>query len=129
MPARREYRSGSLWLRGNRFYLRYRVAGKQKAVFLVVKDDEHHSKTCSAVRKLVNHKMAELGVAPTSEGLKVADFWKNTYLPHVTQNLASSTLVSYEDMWTRRIEPRFGKLILTEVKSSQITEFLSACQT
>jgi integrase len=28
-------------------------------------------------------------------------------------------------MWTRRIEPRFGKLVLTEVKSSQITEFLS----
>jgi hypothetical protein len=52
MAARRQYRSGSLWLRGNRFYLRYRVAGKQKAVFWVVKDDEHHSKTTSQSRKL-----------------------------------------------------------------------------
>jgi integrase len=126
MPARREYRSGSLWLRGDRFYLRYRVAGKQKAVFLVVKDDEHHSKTCSAVRKLVKGKMAELGVERTDGDQKLSDFWKSTYLPHVKANLRPSTLHSYEDMWTRRIEPRFGKLILTEVKSSQITEFLSA---
>jgi integrase len=105
--------------------LRYRFAGKQKAVFLVVKDDEYHSRTCSAVRKLVKDKMAELGVERTDGDQKLSDFWKSTYLPHVKQNPANSTLVSYEDMWTRRIEPRFGKLILTEVKSSQITEFLS----
>jgi hypothetical protein len=81
--------------------------------------------TCSAVRKLVKDRMAELGVERTDGDQKLSDFWKSTYLPHVKQNLASSTLVSYDDMWTRRIEPRFGKLILTEVKSSQITEFLS----
>jgi integrase len=129
MPARREYRSGSLWLRGDRFYLRYRVAGKQKAVFLVKRDDEHHSKTCSAVRKLVKDRMAELGVTPTSEGLKVADFWKNTYQPHVKQNWAPSTLHSYEDLYERFIEPRFGKSVLGEVRTHQLTEFLTGLAT
>ena len=69
--------------------------------------------------------MAELGVEKTDGDQKLSDFWKSTYLPHVKANLRPSTLHSYEDMWIRRIEPRFGKLILTEVKSSQITEFLS----
>jgi hypothetical protein len=90
MPARREYRSGSLWLIGNRFYLRYRVAGKQKAVFLVVKDDEFHSPTCAAVRKKAKAKLEELGVGSRgrSSEATVADFWKNTYQPHVKQNWA-----------------------------------------
>jgi hypothetical protein len=47
----------------------------------VVKDDEHHSKTCSAVRKLVKDRMAELGVARTDGDQKLSEFWKSTYLP------------------------------------------------
>jgi hypothetical protein len=50
--------------------------------FLGGKGRRAHSKTCSAVRKLVKDRMAELGVAPTPEGLKVADFWKNSYPRH-----------------------------------------------
>jgi hypothetical protein len=107
MPARREYRSGSLWLRGNRFYLRYRVAGKQKAVFLCVKDDKNHSSSSSAVRMLAKKKIEELGLNQSSSvSVTVQDFWNQTYQPHVRANLASSTLVSYTDMWNRRIEPR-----------------------
>jgi integrase len=124
--ARREYRSGSLWLRGQRFYLRFYQAGKQKAVFLCVKDDLHHSPTCSVVRKLAKEKLATLGVSnPSRDGMKVSDFWNQTYEPHVRQNWAPSTLHSYTDLWERFIEPRFGKMDLGEVRTHQLTEFLT----
>jgi hypothetical protein len=79
------------------------------------------------VRKKAKAKLEELGVG--SKGLSseatVADFWKNTYQPYVKQNWAPSTLHSYEDLYERFIEPRFGKSALGEVRTHQLTEFLT----
>jgi integrase len=43
----------------------------------------------------------------------------------VKENLAPSTLKSYEDLYARFIEPKFGKSKLTDVKTHQLTEFLT----
>jgi len=47
MKRPRKHQTGSVWLRGSSFFLRfYDENGKRKTEFLVEKDDAHYSETC-----------------------------------------------------------------------------------
>jgi hypothetical protein len=55
-PNKRQ--TGSVWLCGSSFFLRfYDEGGKRKTEFLCEKDDAHYSETCPKVKDLAAEKM------------------------------------------------------------------------
>jgi integrase len=130
ISRRRKFQKGSIWLRGDNFYVRYYgLDRKQKTEFLVTKDAKHHSKTCAPVKKLFAAVMARVNSASTSGVLQVVTveaFWESTYLPFVEKNLRPSTIISYKDIWNRILKGHFGLQLLVEYRAHQATEFLSS---
>jgi integrase len=125
---RRKHQSGSLWLRGSNWYVRYYgLDRKQKTEFLVIKDDKHHSKTCAPVKKLFADTMARVNAASApAQVVTIRGFWESTYLPFVEQNLRRSTVITYKIIWNKTLKDHFGSNLLVEYRAHQATEFLSS---
>ena len=127
-PRTRRHQSGSVWLRGSNFYLRYYGPDRrQKTELLCARDDKHHSKTCAPVKRLAAAAMARVnsGVGAASQSPTVSEFWDKTYLPFAEKHMRPSTVGSYKDLWTRHLKPHFDGTRLGEYKSSDATDFLT----
>lgn len=127
-PRKRKHQSGSVWLRGSNFYLRYYGPDRrQKTELLCARDDKHHSRTCAPVKKLAAAAMARVnsGVGAASQSPTVSEFWEKIYLPFAEKNLRPSTVGSYKDLWARHLKPHFDGTRLGEYHSSDGTAFLT----
>jgi integrase len=98
---------------------------RQRSVKLVDRDDVHFSTTCEPVRRLAAAKLAELA-EPKQAGADVllSDFWDRTYLPFTEQNLKTSTVTGYKQIWQQHLRAHFGETKLTDYRTSTASKFL-----
>jgi integrase len=128
MKRPRKHQSGSIWLRGSSFFLRfYDEQGKRKTEFLCEKDDAHYSDTCPAVKDLaakrierVNRSNATPSESPTAGG-----FWEATYLPWARANLRPSTVEVYESIWNSQLDAELGERRIDSYTPADATRFLT----
>jgi len=129
------YQSGYVYEASGAFFVRYYVTeivdGKptrvQSSYRLCAKDDKYHSRTCKAVKQLAADHMAEVNAQTTpTNNLSVADFWDKTYLPFAEENLRSSTVHGYKQIWSQHLKSHFGQMLLKEYKTPMGSVFLTS---
>jgi integrase len=129
MDRPRKHQSGSIWLRGSSFFLRfYDEQGKRKTEFLCEKDDEHYSDTCPVVKDLASRRMEKVNRAnatPT-ETPTVGGFWEAEYLPWARANLRPSTVEVYESIWNSQLDSELGDRRIDSYSPADATKFLTA---
>jgi len=54
-----------------------------------------------------------------------SELWKAEYLPVIERDLRPSTVESYKQLWSKHIEPEFGHRTMSDVRSSDVTKFLT----
>jgi integrase len=55
----------------------------------------------------------------------VVEYWDNTYLPHITENLKPSTLQGYQQLWKQHLKAHFGATLLRDYRTPVMTNFLT----
>jgi Phage integrase, N-terminal SAM-like domain len=116
-----------------RYYLTEIVDAKPKRVQrshrLCSKDNKYHSRTCKPVRQKCEEFMR--GINEQTPGranerdITVADFWEKTYLPFAKENLRTSTVYGYEQIWNQHLKLHFGELTLKEYRTHMGSVFLT----
>ncbi len=128
MRRPRKHQSGSVWLRGQSFFLRfYDEQGKRKTEFLCEKDDTHYSETCPAVKDLASKEMEKVNRSNSTpaEAQTVGGFWESQYLPWAKANLRGSTLDSYVHIWNQRLDGELGGRQIDQYGPADATAFLT----
>jgi integrase len=101
----------------------------QKSHLLCRKDARHFSKSCKAVRLLAEDFMRTVNTGSHEGDLRIADFWETTYLPFVKQNMKSSTVTGYEQIWNQHLKAHFNGTLLSEYKTHLASAFLYSLTT
>jgi integrase len=93
---------------------------------LCVKDDRHHSSTCKPVRRLAAAHMAQVNerTAPVNY-TTVAEFWRTTYEPFITEQKKFSTVHGYKQIWESTLKSHFGSIALKDYRTPDATVFLT----
>jgi integrase len=126
-PHKRQ--TGSVWLCGSSFFLRfYDEGGKRKTEFLCEKDDAHYSETCPKVKDLAAEKMEKVNRANArpGEARTVGEFWESEYKPWATAILRPSTVDVYQSIWNRPLNAELGERRLNGYSPADATRFLTA---
>lgn len=129
MRRPRKHQSGSVWLRGQSFFLRfYDEQGKRKTEFLCEKDEAHFSATCPKVKDLAARRIEKVNRSNStpSEDQTVGGFWESSYLPWAKANLRGSTLDSYTHIWNQRLDGELGERPLDQYGPADATKFLTS---
>lgn len=116
-----------------RFYINEIVDGQPKRVQrserLCSKDNKHHSTKCKPVQQLAAGVMervnARSGNVPDAD-MKIADFWEQTYLPHIERNTKASTLHGYRKLWEHHLKLEFSAFKLKDYQTHHATRFLTS---
>jgi integrase len=131
------YQRGHIFEQHGAFHVRYYTTeiadGQPKRVQrserLCSKDNKHHSTKCKPVQQLAAGVMervnARSGNAPDAD-LKIADFWEQTYLPHIERNTKASTLHGYRKLWAGFLAVEFANFKLQDYQTHHATRFLTA---
>jgi integrase len=129
------HQRGSIQKKSGAFYVVYRttVDGERKQVWHYLCDVDrntgHGSKNATAVIELAEDHMRGVngsnGVQPGAD-LTVAQFWQNTYLPFITDNLKPSTVMGYTQVWDTHLKDHFSNLPLRDYRTPQMTNHLTA---
>jgi integrase len=93
----------------------------QRSHKLAVKDHKYHSTTCKAVRLLAEDFLRSINEQVPGRikaDIKIADFWKDTYLPFIRANKRHSTVYAYEGIWNSYLQKHFGTRTLSEYRAS-----------
>ncbi|MGB6383661.1 MAG: site-specific integrase, partial [Terriglobales bacterium] len=61
----------------------------------------------------------------SEDDLKIVDFWKQTYLPHLEAEVKASTLNGYTKIWKGVLSKEFGEKTLKEYQTKMGTIFLT----
>src|SRR5271165_1482109 len=134
---------GYLYEASNAFHVRYYksvtdgdglTALKSVSVRLCAKDAKHPSKDCKEVRDLRLQFMATVNAEKPVEGdMLISDFWprfikhcEEEIMPDKKPRLRRCTTKGYRALYKRRLEKHFGKLKLSEYKSSMGTRYLDS---
>jgi integrase len=56
--------------------------------------------------------------------LRIVDFWEQTYLPFVKENMKVSTVTGYEQIWKQHLKTHFAKMTLAEYRTAKASAFL-----
>jgi len=129
MKRPRKRQTGSVWLRGSSFFLRfYDEHGKRKTEFLCEKDEKHYSATCPAVKDLAADKIEKVNRtnARPGEARTVGEFWESEYKPWAEANLRPSTVDVYESIWNSQLDAELGERRLDGYSPADATKFLTA---
>lgn len=124
----RKHQTGTVWLRGPKFYIRwYGEDGKRKTELLCEKTEEFFSATCAAVKDLAARRMAKVNKENASSfpSLTVGEFYEKEYLPWARANLRGSTVEVYESIWNSRLDAELGEKRLDQYSPADATKFLS----
>jgi integrase len=121
-----ESASGSFHVR---FYTTEIVDGHpkrvQKSHLLCRKDNKHFSKTCKAVKLLRDDHMRTINVDQVSEAdMLVSDFWDQRYLPFIKENMKTSTVTGYQQIWSQHLKDHFGEMTLQSYRTHVGSTFL-----
>jgi integrase len=122
--------TGNVFLRSRKWYVRfYNSDGKRIMRFVCLKDQEHKTKTCAAVKELVDSIMHGVNTnngVPVQEADKtIGEFWDKTYLPWAEQNLRWSTVDGYKKTWALYLKDALSHHKLREYKTPQGSRLLS----
>ncbi|HEX3987536.1 MAG TPA: hypothetical protein VHX13_13110 [Acidobacteriaceae bacterium] len=131
--------SGHIYEAAGAFFVRYRdnqiVEGKrvrvQRSHRLCTKDgiryrsvkDKNVKILRDAFMLKVNERNA-LGRINTQE-VKIVDFWDQTYLPFIQENLRPSTVHGYKKVWTQHLLNHFSDLTLHQYRTHIGSHFLT----
>ncbi len=131
------FQQGHIYEAFNAFHVRYYqteiIDGQPKRVQrshrLCAKDHKHHSRACKPVRQKCQEFMdginAQIGTQPNRD-VTVADFWKNTYLPFVTEKKRHSTVYGYKKLWASNLKEHFGTRTLAEYRTADGYKYLES---
>jgi integrase len=97
---------------------------RQKSHLLCRKDERHFSKSCKAVRLLAEDFMRTVNSSSGQGDLRIAEFWETTYLPFIKQNMKSSTVTGYEQIWNQHLSGHFNGMVLSEYRTHLASVFL-----
>jgi integrase len=87
----------------------------------------HGSKAAKAVQLLAEDHMRGVNTtANPSTALTVVEFWDTIYAPFIEGNLKPSTLECYKQIWNHDLKPHFGSTLLSEYKTSTMSNFLTS---
>ena len=132
------HQQGHIFLSASRaFHIRYYsteiIDGQpvrvQKSRLLCHKDEKHFSKSCKAVRLLAEDFMRTVNTQTHVGDLRIADFWETTYLPFVKQNMKSSTVTGYQQIWGQHLKAHFNGMVLGEYRTHLASAFLLSLTT
>src|SRR5271169_6648498 len=101
----------------------------QKSRLLCHKDEKHFSKSCKAVRLLAEDFMRTVNTASHEGDLRIAEFYEATYLPFVKQNMKSSTVTGYQQIWNQHLSGHFNGTLLSEYRTHMASAFLLSLTT
>jgi integrase len=129
----KRHQRGHIKEKAGAFYLIYRttVDGVRKVVWhrLCTKDRKTGcgSKSATAVVEMAEDHMRTInGNQPSTGPVTVVDFWKNTYLPFITENLKASTVFGYQHVWDSYLKDHFGEVTLGDYRTPKMTNFLTS---
>jgi integrase len=128
MRRPRKHQTGSVWLRGQSFFIRYYDEdGKRKTEFLCEKDEAHFSETCPKVKDLAARTIERVNRANSSpESAQTAgEFWEAVYKPWAKGQLRPSTYDSYVHIWGKHLDKELGERALAEYGPADATKFLT----
>jgi integrase len=87
---------------------------------------------CRPVQRLADEVMDRVNkLSGTSDpdapkdDLKIADFWEQTYLPHLEAEVKASTLNGYKKIWKSVLSKEFGEKTLKQYQTKMGTQFLT----
>jgi integrase len=126
------HQAGYIYERNGAFHVRYYVedAGerKQKSAKLCDKDRNagHGSASAKAVVMLCEDFMRGINNdSPTAKALTVVEFWDTIYQPFIESTLKHSTVKGYQQVWNQHLKSHFGKLLLSDYKTSTFSLLLT----
>jgi len=100
----------------------------QRSKRLCAKDNKHHSTKCKPVQQKAAEVMEQInalaGTAPEAE-ITIANFWEQTYLPHVERNTKASTIHGYKAIWRQHLSGAFAGFNLTDYQTHHATRYLT----
>jgi integrase len=127
--------SGSVYEASGKFYVRFRVGGKQVSKLIGDKGPIFYSPSCKAVRlKCAEIMLAvnkSVAVAPPMADMKIAEFWVARFLPYCEEvttqgrpRFKPDTLRGYKQIWRQHLSAHFGELTLRQYTPDLGTVFL-----
>ena len=133
-PGARHQR-GYIYEAHNAFHVRYYVTEivngvpervqRSKRLCDKNRDTGHGSKAAKAVRLLAEDHMRGINADTLPSALTVVEFWDNTYLPFITNNLKPSTLQGYQQIWNQHLKAHFGTTPLNSYRTPMMSNFLT----
>jgi integrase len=135
---RPDMQRGRVYEASGKFYVQYRVAGKQVSKFLCDKTPAFYSKTCKAVRLKADEIMLTVNKEAVSQpkpmaDMRISDFWEQRYLPYCTELTADgrprmkpSTVRHWKQIWGRYLSGHFSEMMLSEYRANFGTQFLDS---
>jgi integrase len=131
------HQRGYVFEASNAFHVRYYateiVDGAPKRVQrskrLCTKDRAtgHGSRSAKAVQLLAEDYMRLVNAnTPATSAPTVVEFWDNTYLPFIKNNLKPSTLLGYQQIWNQHLKNHFGTTLLNNYRTPMMSNFLTS---
>jgi integrase len=125
---------GRIYEASGKFYVQYRVNGKQVSKLLCGKGAAYYSKSCKAVRLKAAEVMLEVNksaqvVAPMAD-MPIKEFWERymSWCEQITSDgrprLKPSTLRGWRQIWKQHLSEHFGDCTLRQYRADQGTVFL-----
>lgn len=125
---------GRVYEASGKFYVQYRVAGRQVSTYLCDKSPAAYSKSCKSVQLKCAEFMLSVNKAPTAKPLVdmlITDFWEQRFVPWATEitsqgrpRLKHTTQTTYRKVWNQRLKSHFAGLMLSQYTAIRGTAFL-----
>src|SRR5215469_8075584 len=129
---------GRVYEASGKFYVQFRVGGKQVSKFLCDKSPAYYTKTCKAVKLKSAEIMLEVNraaaVAPPMADMTIAEFWEKCFLPYCENlqevngrpRLKSETVRGYRQIWRQHLKTHFGDRTLQQYEARFGTGFMQS---
>jgi hypothetical protein len=135
-PKKRLFRkqTGSIIRRSDGFYIRFykpidgvRTKVTERLCDLTVIDRQKRQLLADAHLSAINNQHhREVRSIADAPRLTVVEFWEQTYLPFVADNLKTSTVFGYQHVWNAYLKDHFGAIALSDYKTPMMTNFLTS---
>ena len=117
-----------------RYYLSEIVDGQRRRVQrserLCKKDEKYYAPNAKAVRLLRDKFILTINERPSDsvdqQEITVADFWDRMYLPFAEENLRTSTVDGYKQLWKQLLRVHFADMTLRQYRTHMGSLFLTS---
>jgi len=127
---KRRIQKGQVVERSGRWYVRfYDKDGKMVTRWICDRSSEFHSAKCKAVHLKRQEFMlavnSERDVEDKGPAMTLAEFWDGTFGPYSRESKRKSTADSYDDLWSRHVEPDLGDKQLSAIRPADVSQMLT----